>query len=107
MVGKGCEVKVFRKWGRPFGIFERMVYVINLILAFFIIRYEHNSGSDKTIIVTSVLYVILVIANLVLGFATGMDGRRVSRSFYRSALGLVALVLIYMVWVVMMPASAN
>lgn len=75
----------------------KLLYAINLILLFLIARYEYNSGSDKTIILSSLAFAVLVVLNLMLGFFAQIDNKPIFRHYYYSALGLVicGLVLFY------------
>lgn len=48
-------------------------YGINAILLFLIARYEYNSDSDKTIIISSIAFGVLLILNLLLGVFAQLD----------------------------------
>jgi hypothetical protein len=65
-----------------------LVYVINLVPAFLISRYEQNASSDKTIIISSVIYLLLITINLMCAFFLGIDKKPLYKAF------LVAVVLL-------------
>ena len=78
---------------------EKVVYGFNTILMFLIARYEYNSDSDKTIIISSLSYLVLLIFNLLFGFFAQMDKKPIYRHYYYSALGLIVSALILLsIW---------
>ena len=76
-----------------------LIYGINTILLFSIARYEYNSNSDKTIIISSIAFGILLTLNLLFGLFEKKKKKAIARHFYYSALGLFigALTLLY-IW---------
>ena len=70
---------------------EKVIYVVNLFLAFLIMRFEYNSSNDKTIVIASLFYVVLVVFNLIFGFFAQMDKKSHFKHYYYSALLLVAI----------------
>src|SRR5690606_21054425 len=68
---------------------EKIIYGVNFTLMFLLARFEYNSDSDKTIIISSLGLLILVILNLLLGFFSQMDKKKIYKHYYYSALGLV------------------
>lgn len=66
-----------------------IIYLVNLILSFFIVRYEYYSGSDKTIIISVLLYAGLIGVNLLTGFFAQLSKRAEYRHYYYAALLLV------------------
>jgi hypothetical protein len=78
---------------------EKIIYGVNVVLMFLIARYELNSDSDKTIVVSSLAFLILVVSNLMLGLFAQFDKKPVYRHFYYSALALVvSCVILLSVW---------
>lgn len=84
---------------------EKIVYAVNFVLVFFIVRYEYNSVSDKTIIITSLLYAGLVAANFVIGFLSKLAKERIYKHYYRSVLLMLALIIAYLFVLVVLPPS--
>lgn len=84
---------------------EKIVYAVNFILVFFIVRYEYNSVSDKTIIIASLLYARLAAANFVIGFLSKLANERIYKHYYRSALLMLALIIAYLFVLVVLPPS--
>ena len=74
---------------------EKIIYAVNSILAVLIIRFESNSDSDKTIIITSVLYILLVVINLIFGIFSQMDKVKYYKHFYYSSLLLIVGVFLF------------
>ena len=70
---------------------EILIYLANAILLYFIVQYEYNSASDKTIIISPFAFVMLLGLNLFFGLITKLDRKPVYRHFYYSALGLVVV----------------
>ena len=68
---------------------EKIIYGVNSILLFIIARFEYNSDSDKTIIISSLAILILAILNILCGFFSQMDKKPIYKHFYFSAIGLV------------------
>jgi hypothetical protein len=66
-----------------------VVYLINLGFLFLIIWFESNSDSDKTIAISSLVFVILVGLNLLFGVFAQIHENPIWRHYYYSALGLV------------------
>ena len=78
---------------------EKLIYVVNSILLLLIARFEYNSDSDKTIIISSLGFLILLILNVLLGFFSQMDKKPIYKHHYYSALGLVVGVAILLsIW---------
>jgi hypothetical protein len=78
---------------------EKLIYGINGVLLFLIARYEYNSDSDKTIIISSLAFVILLVLNLLFGFFAQLEKNILYKHFYYSALGLFISVLILLsIW---------
>jgi len=78
---------------------EKIIYGVNFILLFLIARYEYNSDSDKTIIISSLGFLILLILNLMLGFFSYLDKKPIYKHYYYSALGLViSTVILLSIW---------
>ena len=78
---------------------EKIIYGLNVILMFLIARYEFNSDSDKTIIISSLAFLILVVFNLLLGLFAQLDKKPVYKHFYYSALALVvSCVVLLSIW---------
>lgn len=77
---------------------EKLIYAVNAILLFIIARYEYNSDSDKTIIITSLAFLGLLILNVILGFFTQPNKNSIYKHFYYSAAGLLigALLVVYL-----------
>jgi hypothetical protein len=73
---------------------EKLIYGVNIILLFLLARFEYNSDSDKTIIISSFGLIILVILNLLFGFFSQMDKRKIYKHYYYSALGLIISTMI-------------
>lgn len=75
-----------------------LIYSVNIVLLLLIVRYEYDSGNDKTIIISSLSFLILIVLNLLLGFFAQMGKKRISRHYYFSVLGLLisAFVLLSM-----------
>ena len=76
---------------------EKLVYGVNAILLFLIARFEYNSTSDKTIIISGLAFAVLVGLNLLFGLFAQFDKKPIYRHYYYSALGLVicTLLLLY------------
>jgi magnesium-transporting ATPase (P-type) len=78
---------------------EKLIYGLNAILLLLIALYEYNSDSDKSIILSSIAFVILFGINLLLGLSAQFDKKPIYRHYYYSALGLfvsvVGLLYIY------------
>ena len=78
---------------------EKVIYGVNLLFLFLIARFEYNSDSDKTIIISSLAFVILLILNLILGFMSQLDNKSVYKHYYYSALGLViSTMILFFIW---------
>jgi hypothetical protein len=78
---------------------EKLVYGVNAILLFLIARYEYNSSSDKTIIISGLAFVILLGLNLLFGLFAQLDKKTIYRHYYYSALGLfVTTLLLLYIW---------
>jgi hypothetical protein len=84
---------------------RKAIYIINLLLVFLIVRYEYISVSDKTIIITSFLYTGLVVMNFVIGFLAKLDKNGVYKYYYRSALIMLLIVVVYAFVSVVLPPS--
>ena len=78
---------------------EKVIYGVNSILLLLIARFEYNSDSDKTIVISSLGFLILLILNLLLGFFSQLDKKPIYKHYYYSALGLVVGVAILLsIW---------
>jgi hypothetical protein len=78
---------------------DKFVYVVNLILLFLIARYEYNSDSDKTIIISSLSFAVLLVLNLLFGLFAQLDKKPIYRHFYYSAVGLfVSAIVLLSIW---------
>jgi hypothetical protein len=78
---------------------EKLIYGVNAFLFFLIVRYEYNSGSDKSIIISSLVFVVLLVINLLFGFFAQLDKKSIYRDFYYSALGLfVSALVLLTIW---------
>ena len=78
---------------------EKVIYGVNAILLFLIARYEYNSDSDKTIIISSIAFVILLGLNLLFGLFAQLDKKPIYRHYYLSALGLfVSVIALLYMW---------
>ena len=77
---------------------ENLIYGVNAILLFLIARYEYNSDSDKSIIISSIAFVTLLGVNLLFGLFARIDKKPIYRHYYYSALGLFlsVVILLYM-----------
>lgn len=84
----------------------KIIYIVNLLLVFLIVRYEYFSISDKTIVITSFLYTGLVLMNFVIGILAKLDKKEIHKYYYRSALLMLLLVVIYVFILVVLPPSA-
>ncbi|HYI76888.1 MAG TPA: hypothetical protein VEW65_04660 [Chryseolinea sp.] len=73
---------------------EKLIYGVNAILLFFIARYEYNSDSDKSIIISSIAFVALLGVNLLFGLFAHFDNKPIYRHYYYSAVGLFLSVVI-------------
>lgn len=74
---------------------EKVIYIVNCILAVLVINFESNSSNDKTIIITSLLYVALILINLIVGAFLQLSKKRYFREFYYSSLLLVVGISLY------------
>jgi hypothetical protein len=78
---------------------EKLIYGVNAISLVLLARYEYNSDSDKSIIISSIAFVILLGINLLFGVFAQFDKKSIYRHYYYSALGLflsvVGLLYIY------------
>lgn len=78
---------------------EKVIYGVNFILLFLIARFEYTSDSDKTIIISSLGFLILLILNLLFGFFSQMDKKQIYKHYYYSALGLVVgIAILLSIW---------
>lgn len=68
---------------------KKAIYLLNSVILFLIIWFESNSGSDKTVIISSLVFVVLLALNLLLGVVAQIHGNPIYRHYYYSALGLV------------------
>ena len=77
---------------------EKAIYGVNSIVLFLIVRFEYNSDSDKTIIISSQDSMLLIV-NLLFGFFSQLDKKRIYKHYYYSALGLVVSIAILLsIW---------
>ena len=78
---------------------EKIIYGVNAILMVLIARYEYNSDNDKTIIISSIAFVILLVLNMIFGLFAQLDKKPIYRHFYFSAIGLfVSAVMLLLIW---------
>jgi hypothetical protein len=78
---------------------EKLIYGVNFLILFFIVRYEYNSDNDKSIIISSLSFLILVIFNLMFAFFAQMDKKPIYKHYYYSALALViSIVILLAIW---------
>ena len=78
---------------------DKLVYIVNAILLILIARYEYNSDSDKTIIISSLALAVLLVFNLMFGLFAQLDKKPIYQHFYYSALGLfVGAILLLSMW---------
>lgn len=76
-----------------------LIYGLNAILLFLIAQYEYNSNSDKTMILSSLAFLVLLVLNLIFGFMAQLDKNVIYRHFYYSALALFTVVFILLsIW---------
>ena len=68
---------------------KAIVYLVNSVFLLFIILFEVNSDSDKTIAISSLGFVVLVALNLLFGVFAQIHKNPIWRHYYYSALGLV------------------
>lgn len=87
-------------------IMGKVIYIINLLLVFLIVRYEYVSVSDKTIIITFFLYTGLVVVNFVIGVLAKLDKKKVYQYYFRSAFLMLILAILYLFVLVVIPPSA-
>lgn len=93
-----------RRWDRQTNrrqveTMEKLIYGVNAVLLFLIARYEYTSDSDKTIIISSLAFIVLLVLNLIFGVSAQFDKKPVYRHYYYSALGLFVNVLILLsIW---------
>ena len=71
-----------------------IIYATNAVLAFFVLRYEFYSESDKTIIITSSLIVIMIAINLAVGLILQVRKKPNFQHFYLSGLFLLLTTVI-------------
>jgi hypothetical protein len=78
---------------------DKLIYFVNAILLVLIARYEYTSDSDKTIIISSLVFAILLVLNLMFGLFAQLDKKPMYRHFYYSALALfVSAMIMLSVW---------
>ena len=76
-----------------------IIYVVNAILVSLIFRYEYYSQSDKTIVITAALFVVLFAINLLAGLTLQIRKMRGYQHFYISGfLLLIAAVGAFFLW---------
>jgi hypothetical protein len=66
-----------------------IIYLVNVIVLFFILRYQSNSDNDKSIILSSIAFLVVLMINVLCEFFAQLDKKKVYRHFYYSALGLL------------------
>jgi hypothetical protein len=71
-----------------------VIYFTNAVLAFFILRNEFYSHSDKTIIITSFLVVALVAINSVAGLILQLRKKQNFQHFYLCVLLLLVTAMV-------------
>ena len=71
-----------------------IIYATNAVLAFFVLRYEFYSESDKTIIITSLLIVIMIAINLAVGLILQVQKKQNFKHFYLCGLFLLLTTVI-------------
>jgi hypothetical protein len=78
---------------------EKVIYGVNLIVLFLIARFEYNSDSDKTVVIASLGFFVLLVLNLILGFFAQMNKKPIFKHYYLSALGLVVgIAILFLMW---------
>lgn len=78
---------------------DRLIYAANGILLVLIARYEYNSDSDKTIIISLLAVAVVLVLNLTFGLLAQLDKKPIYRHFYYSALGLfVSAIVLLSIW---------
>jgi hypothetical protein len=78
---------------------EKVIYGVNFILMILIARFEYTSDSDKTIIISSLAFLMLLIFNLMFGLFAQMDRKPIYKHYYYSGLGLFLSALILLsIW---------
>ena len=68
---------------------EKVIYGLNFTLLVLIARFEYKSVSDKTIIISSLAFLALLVLNLILGFSSQLGKNPIYKHYYYSAMGLV------------------
>ena len=78
---------------------EKVIYGVNFTLLFLIARFEYNSDSDKTAVIASLGFLILLVLNLIIGFLSQLDKKPIYKHYYYSALGLVVgIAILLSIW---------
>ena len=76
------------------------IYLVNTFVVVTIFLFEKNSSSDKTIIIASFLYLILLVMNLVAAMLSRFSESQSTRHFMIASLLLTILPLVYgLIWV--------
>ncbi len=73
----------------------KVIYAVNLALAVSLIRFESNSDSDKTILLTAIFYILLVVVNFLLGLLFHRNKRKYHQHFYYSSILLTVGIVVY------------
>jgi hypothetical protein len=71
-----------------------IIYGVNAIALLLIATYEYNSSSDKTIIISSMVFLILFVFNLMLGLFAQADRKSIYKHYYFASLALVLAVIV-------------
>jgi hypothetical protein len=75
------------------------IYGVNFILIFLIARFEYNSSSDKTIIISSLGFLVLLLLNIMFGFFAQIENKTIYKHYYYSAVAMViAAFILLAVW---------
>jgi hypothetical protein len=69
-----------------------IVLLANALLGSATAWYEHHSSSDKSIIITSTLFLLMITINLMAAFFSGIEKKPIYKAFLG---GAVILVIMY------------
>ena len=73
-----------------------IIYGVNLALGLTLLIYEHESDSDKSIIISAGGYCLLIVLNLIFAVTAGFDKSNHSGYYLRSIVGLILLAFVFM-----------
>lgn len=71
-----------------------VIYLVNFVMLILIIRFEYSSGNDKSVIISSLAVLVIVILNLITGLIKQLDKKTEFKHYYISALGVVLTFMI-------------